>query len=98
MEQGVVGAKTAGCERCGIDGADGGQSAVGTCLDVGLHIIERSGGVVAVAGRKSHGQQKDSQRKTEKRCMMTKHNIEQMHNSLQIYSKKSGRTTSPAAP
>lgn len=47
-----MGAKAAGCQRSGVDGTDGGQGAVGTLLDVGLYIIEGSGGLAAGAGCK----------------------------------------------
>lgn len=54
-----MGAKAAGCQRSGVDGTDGGQGAVGTLLDVGLYIIEGSGGLAAGAGSEKEGGQRE---------------------------------------
>lgn len=69
VQQGVVGAKTSGGERRGVNGTDGGQSTIRASLDIGFNVVQRCCGLVVGAG----GEKEGGQQKVEERYVMAAH-------------------------
>jgi hypothetical protein len=84
-----VGAELRRGERGGVDGAESGQGTVGTLLDVGFYIQERSGNLAAGAGSEKEGGQREGYDGDGK---MT-HRGKGVGSILQIYSKIAANMT-----
>ena len=80
-------AEAASCERCGVDGTDGGQSTIRASLDIGFNVVQRCCGLVVGAG----GEKEGGQQKVEERYVMAAHGCKGEVDFTKILKKRLDR-------